>query len=136
MQAKKLPMVSDLRDEADHENPTRIVIVPRSNRVDTEQLMQHLFASTDLEKSYRVNLNILGLNNLPQVKDLRTLLSEWLVFRRETVRRRLQHRLDKVLPSTTAERMSAMTPLISCPAVAGSWAASPETRPFSARIRR
>ena len=96
MQAKKLPMVSDLRDEADHENPTRIVIVPRSNRVDTEQLMQHLFASTDLEKSYRVNLNILGLNNLPQVKDLRTLLSEWLVFRRETVRRRLQHRLDKV----------------------------------------
>lgn len=96
MQAKKLPMVSDLRDEADHENPTRIVIVPRSNRIDVEQLMQHLFASTDLEKTYRVNLNILGLNNLPQVKDLRTLLSEWLTFRRETVRRRLQFRLDKV----------------------------------------
>ncbi len=96
MQAKKLPMVTDLRDEADHENPTRIVIVPRSNRVDVEQLMQHLFASTDLEKSYRVNLNILGLNNLPQVKDLRTLLSEWITFRRETVRRRLQYRLDKV----------------------------------------
>ena len=96
MQAKKLPMVTDLRDEADHENPTRIVIVLRSNRVDVEQLMQHLFASTDLEKSYRVNLNILGLNNLPQVKDLRTLLSEWITFRRETVRRRLQFRLDKV----------------------------------------
>ena len=96
MQAKKLPMVSDLRDEADHENPTRIVIVPRSNRVDVEQLMQHLFASTDLEKSYRVNLNILGLDNRPQVKDLRTLLGEWLSFRRETVRRRLQFRLDKV----------------------------------------
>ena len=96
MQAKKLPMVTDLRDEADHENPTRIVIVPRSNRIDVDQLMQHLFASTDLEKSYRVNLNILGLNNLPQVKDLKTLLAEWIVFRRETVRRRLQHRLDKV----------------------------------------
>jgi len=96
MQAKKLPMVTDLRDESDHENPTRIVIVPRSNRVDVEQLMQHLFASTDLEKSYRVNLNILGMDNRPQVKSLPQLLSEWLTFRRETVRRRLQHRLEKV----------------------------------------
>ena len=96
MQAKKLPMVADLRDESDHEHPCRIVIIPRSNRVDADELMQHLFASTDLEKSYRFNLNILGLNNLPQVKDLKTLLAEWIVFRRETVRRRLQHRLDKV----------------------------------------
>ncbi|GAA4503262.1 DNA topoisomerase IV subunit A [Pseudaeromonas paramecii] len=96
MQAKKLPMVTDLRDESDHENPTRIVIVPRSNRVDVEQLMQHLFASTDLEKSYRVNLNILGMDHRPQVKSLPQLLTEWLTFRRETVRRRLQHRLEKV----------------------------------------
>lgn len=97
MQAKKLPMVSDLRDESDHENPTRLVVVPRSNRVDTEQLMQHLFATTDLEKSYRVNLNMIGLDGRPQVKDLRTILSEWLVFRKDTVTRRLQFRLDKVL---------------------------------------
>ncbi|XQW84171.1 DNA topoisomerase IV subunit A [Thalassotalea piscium] len=97
MTAKKLPMVVDLRDESDHENPTRLVIVPRSNRVDTEQLMQHLFATTDLEKNYRVNLNMIGLNNKPAVKDLRTILLEWLEFRRETVRRRLQFRLDKVL---------------------------------------
>ncbi|MGB1198278.1 MAG: DNA topoisomerase IV subunit A [Thalassotalea sp.] len=97
MTAKKLPMVVDLRDESDHENPTRLVIVPRSNRVDTEQLMQHLFATTDLEKSYRVNINMIGLDNKPAVKDLRTILSEWLEFRRETVRRRLQYRLDKVL---------------------------------------
>ncbi|MDF2178639.1 DNA topoisomerase IV subunit A [Aliiglaciecola sp. CAU 1673] len=97
MQAKKLPMVSDLRDESDHENPTRLVITPRSNRVDVEQLMQHLFATTDLEKSYRVNLNMLGLDARPRVKDLRTILSEWLVFRRDTVVRRLQYRLDKVL---------------------------------------
>lgn len=97
MQAKKLPMVSDLRDESDHENPTRLVIVPRSNRVDVEMLMQHLFASTDLEKSYRVNLNMLGLDHRPQVKDLRSILTEWLTYRRETVRRRLQFRLDKVL---------------------------------------
>ncbi|MGO1247455.1 MAG: DNA topoisomerase IV subunit A [Oceanisphaera sp.] len=96
MQAKKLPMVADLRDEADHENPTRLVIIPRSNRVDVEQLMQHLFASTDLEKSYRVNLNMLGLNNKPQVKSLDIILDEWLSFRRQTVRNRLQHRLDKV----------------------------------------
>ena len=97
MQAKKLPMVIDLRDESDHENPTRLVVVPRSNRIDTEQLMQHLFATTDLEKSYRVNLNMIGLDNRPAVKDLRTILTEWLEFRRETVRRRLQYRLDKVL---------------------------------------
>ncbi len=97
MRAKKLPMVDDLRDESDHENPTRIVIVPRSNRIDSEQLMDHLFASTDLEKSYRVNLNMIGLDNRPQVKGLVQILSEWIEFRRATVRRRLQHRLDKVL---------------------------------------
>jgi topoisomerase-4 subunit A len=97
MQAKKLPMVSDLRDESDHENPTRLVITPRSNRVDVEQLMQHLFATTDLEKSYRVNINMIGLDGRPRVKDLRTILTEWLVFRKDTVVRRLQYRLDKVL---------------------------------------
>jgi len=97
MRAKKLPMVDDLRDESDHENPTRIVVVPRSNRVDCDQLMNHLFASTDLEKNYRVNLNMIGLDNRPQVKGLVQVLSEWIEFRRATVRRRLQHRLDKVL---------------------------------------
>ena len=97
MQAKKLPMVSDLRDESDHENPTRLVIAPRSNRIDVTQLMQHLFATTDLEKNYRVNLNMIGLDGRPQVKDLRTILSEWLQYRKDTVTRRLQHRLDKVL---------------------------------------
>ena len=97
MVAKKLPMVVDLRDESDHENPTRLVVVPRSNRVDIEQLMQHLFATTDLEKSYRVNLNMIGLNNKPAVKNLHCILSEWLEYRRETIRRRLQYRLDKVL---------------------------------------
>ena len=97
MQAKKLPMVEDLRDESDHENPTRLVIVPRSNRVDVERLMSHLFASTDLERSYRVNMNVIGLNGRPQVKGLRDLLKEWLQFRTETVTRRLQYRLDKVL---------------------------------------
>jgi topoisomerase IV subunit A len=97
MQAKKLPMVADLRDESDHENPTRIVIVPRSNRVDPEELMQHLFATTDLESSYRVNVNVIGTDGRPAVKDLRTLLGEWLGFRTATVRRRLQFRLDKVL---------------------------------------
>ncbi|OUS31159.1 DNA topoisomerase IV subunit A [Thalassotalea sp. 42_200_T64] len=97
MTAKKLPMVADLRDESDHENPTRLVIMPRSNRVDTEQLMQHLFATTDLEKSYRVNLNMIGLDNRPQVKNLKQILAEWLEYRRETIRRRLQYRLDKVL---------------------------------------
>jgi len=97
MQAKKLPMVEDLRDESDHENPTRLVIVPRSNRVDKGELMSHLFATTDLERTYRVNLNMIGLNGRPQVKDLRSMLKEWLDFRTETVRRRLQYRLDKVL---------------------------------------
>ncbi|MDO6543652.1 DNA topoisomerase IV subunit A [Photobacterium sanguinicancri] len=97
MRAKKLPMVEDLRDESDHENPTRIVIVPRSNRIDCDQLMNHLFASTDLEKSFRVNLNMLGLDGRPRVKGLVTILGEWLEFRRSTVRRRLQYRLDKVL---------------------------------------
>ncbi|WP_256834377.1 DNA topoisomerase IV subunit A [Pseudomonas sediminis] len=96
MQAKKLPMVADLRDESDHENPCRIVIIPRSNRVDADELMTHLFATTDLESSYRVNTNVIGLDGKPQVKDLRTLLSEWLVYRVGTVRRRLQFRLDKV----------------------------------------
>jgi topoisomerase IV subunit A len=96
MRAKKLPWLEDLRDESDHANPTRIVLIPRSNRVDAEQLMGHLFATTDLEKSYRVNMNVIGADGRPQVKNLRTLLSEWLSFRSETVTRRLQHRLDKV----------------------------------------
>ncbi|MCO7227417.1 DNA topoisomerase IV subunit A [Pleionea sp. CnH1-48] len=97
MQAKKLPMVSDLRDESDHETPTRFVIVPRSNRVDLEALMNHLFATTDLEKNYRVNMNVIGIDGRPQVKGLVPFLSEWLVFRTEVVRKRLQFRLDKVL---------------------------------------
>ncbi|HEY9017447.1 DNA topoisomerase IV subunit A [Thiomicrospira sp.] len=97
MRAKKLPMVVDLRDESDHENPTRLVIELRSKRIDVHATMLHLFASTDLERSYRVNLNVIGLNGRPQVKNLRGLLSEWLVYRVETVRRRLQYRLDKVL---------------------------------------
>ncbi len=96
MQAKKLPMVADLRDESDHEHPCRIVIIPRSNRVDADELMQHLFATTDLESSYRVNVNIIGLDGRPQLKNLRAILVEWLEFRTQTVRRRLQHRLDKV----------------------------------------
>jgi topoisomerase IV subunit A len=96
MQARKLPMVEDLRDESDHENPTRLVIVPRSNRVDVERVMSHLFATTDLERTYRVNINLIGTNGRPAVKDLRTLLIEWLGFRTETVRRRLQYRLDQV----------------------------------------
>ncbi len=96
MQAKKLPWIEDLRDESDHENPTRFVIVPRSNRVDIERLMLHLFATTDLERSYRVNLNMIGLDGRPRVKDLRQILVEWLEYRFETVRRRLQFRLDKV----------------------------------------
>ncbi|RUO22990.1 DNA topoisomerase IV subunit A [Aliidiomarina minuta] len=96
MQAKKLPLVADLRDESDHENPTRLVVVPRSNRVDTDQLMAHLFATTDLEKNFRVNLNMLGLDGRPQVKSLVTILGEWLQFRLQTVTRRLQYRLDKV----------------------------------------
>ena len=97
MQAKKLPMVVDLRDESDHENPTRLVVVPRSNRIDVEGLMNHLFATTDLEKTYRVNMNMIGVDGRPQVKSLDRMLTEWLSWRTETVRRRLQHRLDKVL---------------------------------------
>ncbi len=96
MRAKKLPWLEDIRDESDHANPTRIVLVPRSNRVDAEQLMGHLFATTDLEKSYRVNFNVIGLDGRPQVKGLKAFLSEWLAFRTDTVTRRLKHRLDKV----------------------------------------
>lgn len=96
MHAKKLPMLADLRDESDHENPTRLVLVPRSNRVDVDRLMNHLFATTDLQKSYRVNLNIIGLNQRPQVKNLAVLIKEWLTYRQETVRRRLQFRLEKI----------------------------------------
>jgi topoisomerase IV subunit A len=97
MQAKKLPMVEDLRDESDHENPTRLLIIPRSRRIDVGQLMSHLFATTDLERTYRVNMNLIGLDGKPRVKNLRTILSEWLDYRVRTVTRRLQHRLDKVL---------------------------------------
>ncbi|GKT11906.1 MAG: topoisomerase IV subunit A [Thiomicrorhabdus sp.] len=97
MRAKKLPMVVDLRDESDHENPVRFVVELRSKRVDVETAMLHLFATTDLEKSYRANFNVIGLNGRPQVKNLHSMLSEWLVYRTETVRRRLQYRLDKVL---------------------------------------
>ena len=96
MQAKKLPMLEDLRDESDHENPTRLVFIPRSNRVNLAELMSHLFATTDLERSYRVNLNMIGINGRPRVKDLKTILQEWLEYRTETVRRRLQHRLEQV----------------------------------------
>ena len=96
MRAKKLPWLEDIRDESDHANPTRIVLIPRSNRVDAEQLMGHLFATTDLEKSFRVNMNVIGLDGRPQVKNLKQLLSEWLVFRQTTVTRRLKHRLEKV----------------------------------------
>jgi len=97
MQAKKLPMIEDLRDESDHECPTRFVIVPRSNRVDVKRLMSHLFATTDLERNYRVNLNMIAMDGRPRVMNLREILTEWLDYRRATVRRRLQHRLDKVL---------------------------------------
>jgi topoisomerase-4 subunit A len=96
MRAKKLPWIEDIRDESDHANPVRVVLVPRSNRVDAEQLMGHLFATTDLERSYRVNLNVIGLDGRPQVKNLKQLLSEWLSFRSDTVTRRLNHRLQKV----------------------------------------
>ena len=96
MRAKKLPWLEDIRDESDHANPVRVVLVPRSNRVDADQLMGHLFATTDLERSYRVNLNVIGLDGRPQVKNLKMLLSEWLIFRSNTVTRRLQHRLQKV----------------------------------------
>jgi topoisomerase-4 subunit A len=96
MRAKKLPWLEDIRDESDHQNPIRVVLVPRSNRVDFEQLMGHLFATTDMERSYRANFNVIGLDGKPQVKDLKTFLVEWLAFRVDTVRRRLKHRLDKV----------------------------------------
>ena len=96
MRAKKLPWLEDLRDESDHQNPIRLVLVPRSNRVDYEQLMGHLFATTDLERSYRVNFNLIGLDGKPQVKNLKVFLREWLQFRTDTVSRRLRHRLDKV----------------------------------------
>ncbi|MBU0993610.1 MAG: DNA topoisomerase IV subunit A [Proteobacteria bacterium] len=97
MQKKKLPMIEDLRDESDHEDPTRLVIVPKSNRVDKEALMAHLFATTDLERTYRVNMNVIGLSGRPKVYDLLSLLSEWLEFRKDIVTRRLQYRLNKVL---------------------------------------
>ncbi|MBT8419468.1 MAG: DNA topoisomerase IV subunit A [Gammaproteobacteria bacterium] len=97
MNARKLPMIEDLRDESTHENPVRIVIITRSNRVDVEQLMTHLFATTDLERSHRVNMNMIGTDGRPQIKDLRTILVEWLNYREETVRRRLTHRLEKIL---------------------------------------
>ncbi|MDD2724710.1 MAG: DNA topoisomerase IV subunit A [Methylovulum sp.] len=98
MLAKKLPMIEDLRDESDHENPTRLLIIPKTKRgLDVDAVMSHLFATTDLEKSYRINLNMIGLDGRPQVKNLHGILVEWLAFRTETVRRRLQFRLDKVL---------------------------------------
>ncbi|MFZ1221864.1 MAG: DNA topoisomerase IV subunit A, partial [Dokdonella sp.] len=96
MRAKKLPMIEDIRDESDHANPIRLVLIPRSSRVDADEIMPHLFATTDLEKSYRVNLNMIGLDGRPQVKNLKHILSEWLRFRTDTVTRRLQHRLEKV----------------------------------------
>ncbi|MBV8804898.1 MAG: DNA topoisomerase IV subunit A [Sinobacteraceae bacterium] len=97
IRAKKLPMVEDIRDESDHENSTRLVIIPRSNRVDLVELMNHLFATTDLERGYRVNLNIIGLDGRPRVMGLKGILTDWLEFRITTVTRRLQHRLDKVM---------------------------------------
>ena len=97
MQKKKLPMVVDLRDESDHENPTRIIVVPKSNRADIDAIMSHLYSTTDLEKNYRVNFNMIGIDKRPQVKDILSLLKEWLQFRTETVRRRLQFRLDKIV---------------------------------------
>ncbi|MEO8957323.1 MAG: DNA topoisomerase IV subunit A, partial [Rudaea sp.] len=96
MRAKKLPMIEDLRDESDHENPVRLVLIPRSNRINLDEMMQHLFATTDLERSYRINLNMIGLDGRPQVKNLKQILNEWLRFRQSTVTRRLQHRLAKV----------------------------------------
>ncbi|WP_045856993.1 DNA topoisomerase IV subunit A [Teredinibacter purpureus] len=96
MQAKKLPMVADLRDESDHENPTRLIIVPRSNRIELEPVMNHLFATTDLERSYRINMNMIGIDGRPGVKSLDKILHDWLSYRMVTVRRRLQHRLDWV----------------------------------------
>ncbi len=106
MQAKKLPMVADLRDESDHENPTRLVIVPRSNRIDVEQMMNHLFATTDLERTYRVNMNMIGTDGRPGVKPLNQVLGDWVDFRTETTKRRLQYRLDKV--NERLERLAAL----------------------------
>ena len=97
MDSKKLPMIVDLRDESDEENPTRLVLVPKSNRVDKDAVMNHLFATTDLQKNYRVNMNLIGLNGKPQTRDIKSVLKEWLSFRTQTVTRRLQHRLDWVL---------------------------------------
>ncbi|OGT26311.1 MAG: DNA topoisomerase IV subunit A [Gammaproteobacteria bacterium RIFCSPLOWO2_02_FULL_42_14] len=97
MQDKKLPTVSDLRDESDHDNPTRLIITPRSNRVDIDQLMSHLFATTELEKSFRVNLNLIGTNGRPQVKSLLTILEEWLEFRKTVVTKRLKFRLENIV---------------------------------------
>ena len=97
MEGKKLPMIIDLRDESDEENPTRLILVPKSNRVDKDAVMNHLFATTDLEKNYRVNMNHIGLNGKPQTRDIKLVLKEWLTFRSQTVTRRLQHRLDWVL---------------------------------------
>ena len=97
MQAKKLPMLEDLRDESDHEDPVRLVLVPRSNRINLDELMSHLFATTDLERSYRINLNMIGINGRPQVKDIKVIIKEWLAYRTETVKRRLQFRLEKIL---------------------------------------
>jgi topoisomerase-4 subunit A len=97
IEAKKLPMVSDLRDESDHENPTRLVVIPRSNRVDLGALTDHLFATTDLERSYSMNMNVIGNNGRPQVKNLLTILTEWLEFRADTVRKKLKFRLEKIL---------------------------------------
>lgn len=104
MQQKRLPMVEDLRDESDHEHPTRIVIIPKSNRVDTEGLMSHLFATTDLERSYRVNFNMIGLDGKPRVKSLVTILNEWLLHRLTTVTRRLNFRLEKIPELTIARQ--------------------------------
>jgi len=97
MEAKKLPMVSDIRDESDHEEPTRLVVIPRSNRVDLSALTDHLFATTDLEKSYSFNMNMIGMNGRPQVKNLIDILIEWLEFRADTVRKKLNFRLDKIV---------------------------------------
>lgn len=94
--AKKLPMLEDLRDESDHETPVRLVLLPRSSRIDVELLMAHLFATTDLERSYRVNMNVIGTNGLPRLKGLVALLTEWLAYRRATLRRRLQHRREAI----------------------------------------
>jgi len=96
MQAKKLPMLADLRDESDHENPTRLVLVPRSNRIDVDRMMSHLYATTDLEKSYRVNINLIGLDQRPRVMNLLHILTEWLAYRLRTVTRRLEFRLEKI----------------------------------------